>query len=119
MPHSGAASRWRTVRCCTRRETMLETFTIATFSPHQSESFALQAGDTATLTLTLAEVTALGPAATPGGRSPFALLFLGPVSPPLPQRIYRLAHETIGTFDLFLVPLGPVPGGLRYEAIFA
>lgn len=97
---------------------MLETFTIETFSPHRGEEVALQFGD-ATIPLTLAEVTPLGSARDATSRAPFSLLFLGPASPSLPQQIYRLAHETLGAFELFLVPLGPDRGRMRYEAIFA
>jgi hypothetical protein len=37
---------------------------------------------------------------------------------PLPQRIYRIEHATLGAFDLFLVPIGPDAQGLRYQAVF-
>jgi hypothetical protein len=45
-------------------------------------------------------------------------VFRGPGDVLLPQRIYRMEHEEIGVFDLFLVPIGPDEIGLRYEAIF-
>jgi hypothetical protein len=51
-------------------------------------------------------------------RAPFSIVFRGPATPILPQRIYRLEHPAIGSFDLFLVPIGPDERGLRYEAIF-
>jgi hypothetical protein len=100
---------------------MLESFTAATFEPHRGEPFSVRATEQIALALTLSEVTPLGPA--PAGaegprRAPFSLMFHGPQTPILPQRIYRVEHEAIGTFDLFLVPLGPDPVGMRYEAIF-
>jgi hypothetical protein len=100
---------------------MLETFTLATFAPHQGHTFQVQLPEGAPLALTLSEVTPLGAVTAPPSaqRAPFSLVFLGPAAPLLPQRIYRLSHSSIGTFDLFLVPLGPGPGGLRYEAIFS
>ena len=101
---------------------MLETFTVATFAPHQGEPFTVRADERIALTLTLSEVTPRGPAPAPSAdgprRAPFSLLFHGPPSPLLPQRIYRVEHPAIGAFDLFLVPLGPDRAGMRYEAVF-
>src|SRR5918911_1507314 len=99
------------------RGSMLETFTVATFAPHQGEPFTVRATEQIALPMTLSEVTPLGPA--PAGadgprRAPFSLLFHGPASPILPQRIYRVEHAAIGDFDLFLVPLGPDRAGMRY-----
>jgi hypothetical protein len=48
----------------------------------------------------------------------FSLVFLGPMSPFLPQGIYRLTHEKFGDISLFLVPIGPNRGGMQYEAVF-
>ena len=54
------------------------------------------------------------------GRTPFALLFRGPSSPVLAQGIRRLrAPPPLGMLDLFLVPVGPSDGDMRYEAVFA
>jgi hypothetical protein len=43
----------------------------------------------------------------------------------MPQAIYRLSHERFGTFDLFIVPIGPTdtaapeqPPAMRYEVVF-
>lgn len=99
----------------------LETLTLETFQPHLGSWFtvALATGDT--LALTLVEARALGAAYQPGGRAPFALLFCHPALPQqahLPQRIYHLAHATLGTLELFLVPLGPTAQGMQYEVIF-
>jgi hypothetical protein len=62
----------------------------------------------------------------PGGAGPagqqrrqFSLVFLGPAEPVLPQMIYGLDHQDLGHLDLFLVPIGPAGGGMRYEAVFA
>jgi hypothetical protein len=48
----------------------------------------------------------------------FSLFFRGPVAPFFPQAIYRLNHATLGTVDLFLVPVGPDGKGMQYEAVF-
>lgn len=52
-------------------------------------------------------------------RVPFSLVFLGPGDPVLPQRIYRLGNATLGTLDIFLVPIGRDERGVRYEAVFS
>ena len=53
-----------------------------------------------------------------GGREPFALLFVGPPEPILPQRIYVFQHPGLGQFEIFIVPIGVDGEGTRYEAIF-
>ena len=98
---------------------MLETFTVATFVPHLGEPFHIRLDAPDPLEVVLIEATELGGGgARPGRRTPFSIVFRGPRAPLLPQRIYRIEHDAIGTFDLFLVPIGPDPEGLRYEAVF-
>jgi hypothetical protein len=46
------------------------------------------------------------------------LLFRGPRTPVLPQRIYRLEHAVMGPLEIFLVPIGPDAEGMRYQAVF-
>jgi len=48
----------------------------------------------------------------------FSLVFRGQPSPWLPQCIYRVKHERLGEFNLFLVPIGPDSQGMQYEAVF-
>jgi len=48
----------------------------------------------------------------------FSLLFYGPNDCNLGQGTFELEHETMGTFPLFLVPIGPDHQGLRYQAVF-
>jgi hypothetical protein len=50
----------------------------------------------------------------PGGRVPFSLEFQGGPNPPLPQRIYRVEHDELGSLEIFLVPIAAD----RYEAVF-
>ncbi|MEO6391215.1 MAG: hypothetical protein ABIP75_05130 [Pyrinomonadaceae bacterium] len=47
----------------------------------------------------------------------YSLLFRGPKEFCLVQSMYPLDHESLGSFDLFLVPVGDRPDGFRYEAI--
>ncbi len=48
----------------------------------------------------------------------FAAVFRGPLDPFLPQRIYRMEHDQLGVFDLFVVPVGQDAQGYSYEAVF-
>jgi hypothetical protein len=98
---------------------LLESFTCETFAPLTGDVFRLDAGGDG-LDLELTEATeAPAPGQRPGGRrAPFSVVFAGPLEPVLPQRIYPLAHPALGSFELFLVPIGPEEGRMRYEAVF-
>jgi len=69
--------------------------------------------------LELVECRKLGaPCAKASRREPFILLFRGPHSPVLPQRIYAFDFSELGTLEIFIVPVGPDGTGMQYEAIF-
>jgi hypothetical protein len=53
-----------------------------------------------------------------GGMERFSAFFDGPAQPQLQQSLYRLSHEQMGEFEIFLVPIAEVAEGLRYEAVF-
>lgn len=109
----------------------LETLTAGDFRAAQGDRFRLTAGSPdggsgVSLDLELAEVTAHGDSLSDTLRAPFSVVFHGPLQPILPQRIYRLEHDGVGTLDLFIVPIGPnepaapgeKPTAMRYEAVF-
>jgi hypothetical protein len=99
---------------------MLDTLTAEMFAGRIGERFRLRANADATMDVELINATVLGSAsaADPARRKPFSLLFRGPLTPVWQQRIYRVEHDGMGSFDLFLVPVGPKNGGMEYEAIF-
>ncbi|HEX6710079.1 MAG TPA: hypothetical protein VF068_07070 [Rubrobacter sp.] len=98
---------------------MLENFTIETFSEHLGDTFLIYPDDTERVDVELISATGLGGSTgEETSRQPFSIVFRGPRDVLLPQRIYKMEHEGIGTFVLFLVPIGPDEKGLRYEAIF-
>ena len=99
---------------------MLDKLQSADFFPHLNETFCIKLdGVTEPIALELVQITGAGSRSRPEAKQPFSLLFLGPVSQQyLVQHIYRLEHEQMGALDLFLVPLGPEEGRMRYEAIF-
>ena len=47
----------------------------------------------------------------------FVLTFSGPAKPPLESGIQRLSHRALGTFELFLSPVGQPGSERRYEAV--
>ena len=101
---------------------MQETLTLSAFSDCLGSIFRLPLNDTKVFDLELFEAVGLKhgapPSVTPRERGSFSLLFRGPMSPSLPQKIYVLDHETLGKVELFLVPIGPDQAGMRYEAVF-
>ena len=92
----------------------LADLTAAGFTDRLQDTFTL-AMPGASLKLVLAEVEELGESQH---RRAFSLRFLGPAQPILPQATYRLDHPALGSLEIFLVPLGPKDGGMRYEAVF-
>ena len=84
---------------------MLETLSMADFAPHVDSTFRVALDAPANLELTLSEVQALtdlrrapsGDAVE--GSQAFSLLFHGPKTPILPQRIYPLEHPTMGHME--------------------
>ena len=48
----------------------------------------------------------------------FSLRFRGDRQKIFPQRIYALKHDSIGDFELFLVPIAQDESGTFYEAVF-
>lgn len=85
------------------------------FAAQVNTRFRIVLGSSQTTEIELVQVADLG--STPY-QEQFYLQFHGPVEVFLPQQVYRLAHETLGEADLFLVPIGHWQDGYRYEALF-
>jgi hypothetical protein len=101
---------------------VLERLTAESFAPAVGDAFVLDGGDAGPLELELLESRLHHPDAPAvdesGARAPFSLLFRGPVEPVLPQRIYRLKHESVEAIEIFIVPVGRDQSGTTYEAVF-
>jgi len=101
---------------------VLERLTAETFAPAVGEAFILDDAEAGRLQLELLESRLHHPDAPAadeaGTRAPFSLLFLGPPDPVLPQRIYRLEHDSVGSIEIFIVPVGRDESGTTYEAVF-
>ena len=110
---------------------MLESLTLADFSDHVQTAFriAFESGESFDLELIRAEALGGGqqqqgpPSGSerlgrPGGA--FSLMFRGPLRPILPQQIYRMVHDVMGTLEIFIVPIGTEgdPQGMHYQAVF-
>jgi hypothetical protein len=98
--------------------TDLADLTADDFAPHSGSRYLLRlAGAAEPMVLELVEINSARSGPRGNGR-PFSLIFRGPRNALLPQAIYRLEHDAMGALDLFLVPIGPDPQGLCYEAVF-
>ncbi|HET6938233.1 MAG TPA: hypothetical protein VFI19_06500 [Nocardioides sp.] len=93
------------------------------FEGRVGEKFVVSGDGDAPVPMELAEAKE---STEPGGIGPqgqerrqFSLVFRGPLERVLPQAIYGLDHDALGHLDLFLVPIGPAEGAMRYHAAFA
>ena len=101
----------------------LETLTHDAFQTRVGESFRIRPDSNTSIDAELIEVRVLG---EPGRssrngssrRTPFALSFRTANRAALPQRIYAVEHGIMGSYVIFLVPVGPDAAGMVYEAIF-
>ena len=102
----------------------LETLTVDVFQPRVGETFRIRPRPDQELEAELIEARALGggpsraPSDTSRRRTPFSLAFRTIVTAPLPQSIYEVAHDELGSYEIFLVPVGPDGKGMVYQAIF-
>ncbi len=101
---------------------MLDRLMASDFSPLLNQTFRIRVSTEESTELELIEVTELGPASDKGGdptkRQPFSIIFRGPQDLVLPQNIYEIEHQQLGTLGLFIVPISPDKEGMRYEAVF-
>jgi hypothetical protein len=102
----------------------IERLTLEIFSPLVNSKFKLLVDDSHSVVVELTEATAIGgPHTVKRDRNGmvqevFSLIFDGPENPILQQRIYSFEHDKIGRFDMFIVPVGKIPGSVRYQALF-
>lgn len=94
---------------------MLESLSLALFTKQLKTRFKAWSQPEQVIELELIGAEDLG--STPR-QEQFSVVFRGPLERPLPQATYRLAHPVLGSFLLFLVPIGREPAGIKYEAVF-
>ena len=91
------------------------------FSGAVGTDFDVRVGALETSTLRLQSVSDLAlpvsaPAPAPG-KEGFSLLLTGPSKNSFPQGTYTIDHSKLGSFALFLVPVGPKGSTTSYEAV--
>ena len=82
-------------------------FTLAMFSPHMGDKFQLEQDADVECTLELVEAVGKG-SGDPQPSERFSLVFHDPAASGgsfLPQAIYTLRHEALGTLQIFMVPI--------------
>ncbi len=94
---------------------MVDVLSREQFAACLNSSFSLDWAGGPGLDLQLTQVSDLR--ATPK-QEIFSILLRGPADRLLPQGIYNLAHQRMGRFDLFLVPVARDGDGAYYEAVF-
>ena len=98
---------------------MLQDLSHSSFEEQLNTPFRIHFGGESPLEVVLFEVRLHEPHDGPR-KQPYSVYFRGPGRPVpvLPQAIYRVEHDRMGTMDIFLVPIGPDAQGMRYEAVF-
>lgn len=94
---------------------MLDTLNLSSFSEHLNTKFSIRPDESTVIETELIVAEDLG--STPR-QERFSLIFRGPLQHILPQRVYRIEHDAMGSLELFLVPIGAEEDGIRYEAVF-
>ena len=97
---------------------MLQDLTATSFEAHTGTPFRIHFGGENPLEVVLYEVARHEQHPRGPRQQPFSAYFRGPHRPILPQKIYTVEHDRLGTFEIFLVPIGPDGQGMRYEAVF-
>jgi hypothetical protein len=93
----------------------LATLKIDDFVAHLDSTFEMQT-PAGVVPLKLVKADPAGDSGRAGGA--FSLLFAAPKGTSWPQAIYPVKHASLGTLEIFLVPIGPLSGGNGYQAIF-
>ena len=87
----------------------------ASFEPLVNQPFSVELEGAGPMTLVEVESK---PHPGNAGRASFSLLFSGDDAGILPQQVYRLHHDSLGTVEIFLVPVQRQDGKTLYEAVF-
>ena len=101
---------------------MIDKVSASDFKEFQGKTFLLVLDENATIEVELLQVESRGGDANRPGqlseRTPFSLVFRIPEEMALVQKMYTMKHKQLGTFQLFLVPIGPFHNETRLEAVF-
>lgn len=96
-------------------------FTQALFTPHLNSMFRIHAESRA-VNVRLVKISDHKAASSArielAGKECFSLMFMGQRGVELEQNTYQIAHGSLGTFELLLVPVGMNSGAQQYQAVF-
>ena len=92
---------------------------LPTFEAHVGDSFDIDLDGGASVNLTLAEANRGPWQPREGPETAFELMFRGPPDPVLPQATYRLTHRSLGSLDIFIVPISRSDESTTYQAVFS
>jgi hypothetical protein len=95
---------------------MLDKLRKEDFEPLVGRNLKVTAGD-ATTELEVAEARELK-SPSPRGTPPFRLILRSREGWRATQGMFRVEHPTLGTLEMFAVPVGPDSLGLCYEILF-
>lgn len=98
---------------------MYPTLSRQRFADYLGTEFTIMLEGGQRVSLTLVEVNPLGKRET--GQltiESYSLLFEGPTAPMLPRSSFQFVHPYLGELVIFIIPLGPRSGIMRYEAVF-
>lgn len=88
------------------------------FARHLNTKFWLRQRNSAATPVKLIELGDMWHTAKSARTECFAAVFLGSLETPLPQNTYSVQHESMGKFEMFVVPVGKSKQGIYYEAVF-
>ena len=94
---------------------MDDSLTHETFLQNVNTKFYVSADDTTRVELELAEVSELKQLKA---HEQFSVVFRGPLEFFMGQGMRAFDHETLGQFELFIVPIRQDGQGYYYEAVF-
>jgi hypothetical protein len=92
---------------------MIKILSLLDFAPYRDTMFRI--AETPAYQFELAELTDHSTSQL----EQFSLVFTCPALPWLPQSTYTFAHPDMGELALFIVPIGPADGAMRYESVFS
>ncbi len=92
----------------------LEDLKKTTFDKHLNTKFHIHLDPSDVADVELVETTE----AKVKGLENFSIVFRGPHDKSFQQSTYKVEHDKIGSFDLFMVPIGKDNNGIYYEAVF-
>ncbi len=94
--------------------------TLQDFTELLNEPFTFQWDTGEQGSLELIEAAKAGKSEPPKGfKTPISLIFQGSPARFMPQQSIALSHDTLGTIELFLVPVAEKETGFHYEAIIS